>query len=197
MSDDLQGAQPVEDVEDIPTLTDIVVPGRLRAEPPPAPSPTPTPADFVFDIEFDPRPSPTTPAAIDEVVESPWSRPPAAPSAPIDDDLPLPWGDERPAPITPAPSHDLPSEREVADEPTDDWHAPVPDALHPDEPQPTAPATPDIEALLGDWLNDIAAALEPRIEAELALAGQRLRAALHDELNARLRDLLAGVPPKT
>lgn len=193
MSDDLHGAQPVEDVEDIPTLTDIVVPGRLRAEPPPAAAPS----DFVFDIEFDQRPAPTTPAAIDEVVESPWSRPPTAPSAPIDDDLPLPWGDERPAPATPAPSHDLPSESGVADEPTDDWNAPVPDAPHPDQPQPTTPATPDIEALLGDWLNDIAAALEPRIDAELALAGQRLRAALREELDTRLRELLAGAPPKT
>jgi hypothetical protein len=188
MSDDLHGAQPVEDVEDIPTLTDIVVPGRLRAEPPPAPSPTP--ADF--DIEFDQRSALTTPRAVDEVVEDPWPHP--APPAAIDDDLPLPWADERPAPDRPPQADDVADEHASAAEPAVPWHAPVPQSPEPAEPPA---ATPDVEALLGAWLNDVAAALEPRIDAELALAGQRLRAALREELDARLRDLLAASPPKT
>lgn len=194
MSDNLHGAQPVEDVEDIPTLTDIVVPGRLRAEPPPAPAPTPTPtpSDFVFDIEFDQRSALTTPRAVDEVAEDPWPHP--APPAAIDDDLPLPWADERLAPDRPPQADDVADEQAAAAEPADPWQTPVPQMPEPAEPPA---ATADVEALLGAWLNDVAAALEPRIDAELALAGQRLRAALREELDARLRDLLAASPPKT
>ena len=197
MSDDLHGAQPVEDAQDIPTLTDIVVPGRLRAEPPPAEVPTSAPSDFVFDIEFDQRPAapPQAPQApIDDVADAPWMRAPAPPSTPVDDDLPLPWGDERPAPDRLPQVDDVVGEHASAAEPADPWHIPVPQSPEPAEPPA---ATPDIEALLGAWLNDVAAALEPRIDAELALAGQRLRAALREELDARLRDLLAASPPKT
>lgn len=162
MNGDTRAPEPADD--DIPTLTDIVVPGRLRAEPVPAAAsePPPAPPDFVFDIDIDfdrreaaaPSPAPPPVAA------------PAGPDLPADDDLPLPWPDEgAPAPLA-AGSGEAPGGDAAAG-----------------------------ETLLAGLLNDIGARLERRIDAELELTAQRLRAALREELDRTLAELTRGTPP--
>ena len=159
MNGDTRAPEPADD--DIPTLTDIVVPGRLRAEPAAPPSePPPAPPEFVFDIDFDRREAAAPPPA---------PRPAAAPAGadlPADDDLPLPWPDEgAPAPLA-AGSGEAPGGDAAAG-----------------------------ETLLAGLLNDIGARLERRIDAELELTAQRLRAALREELDRTLAELTRGTPP--
>jgi hypothetical protein len=164
MSGDTQAAD-----DDIPTLTDIVVPGRLRTEPAPAAAsePPPAPPDFVFDIDFDRRQTAPPPAA-----PMPAAAPPAVDVA-ADDDLPLPWPDEGEPCVVVAQTADV---------------APA------DAGMPAA-GKANAEALLAELLNDIGARVERRIDAELELAGQRLRAALREELDRTLAELTRGTPP--
>jgi len=202
MSDDLHGTQPVDDAEDIPVLTDIVVPGRLRAEPPPAQAPS----DFVFDIEFDRPAAVTAPPAQDEALERRWESESPAPIAAVDDDLPLPWADERPA--TPAPA-------DVSGAPVEPTPEAVSAPLPPRDREPDAveppivaaaaeesaasawPPDTDAERLLRELLVEVGNGLERRLAQELADTERRLRAALREELDTRLRELLAGAPPNT
>jgi hypothetical protein len=166
MSGDTRAPEPADD--DIPTLTDIVVPGRLRAEPVPAAASEPPPAqpDFVFDIDFDRREAAAPPPA-----PRPAAAPPGA-DLPADDDLPLPWPDVGEPCVVVAQT------AEVA-------------------PTASAPAAgkTNAEALLAELLNDIGVRLERRIDAELELTAQRLRAALREELDRTLAELTRGTPP--
>ncbi|MDD3649873.1 hypothetical protein [Immundisolibacter sp.] len=153
MNDDIRMPEP--DQDDIPTLTDIVVPGRPPAQPaPPASEPPP---EFVFDIDFDHRQT---------AAPTPAVAPPAV-DVSADDDLPLPWSDEG------GPSAVVAQTADVA---------------------PAAGGS-NAEALLAELLNDIGARLQRRIDAELELAGQRLRAALREELDRTLAELTRGTPP--
>ncbi|HEX2796678.1 MAG TPA: hypothetical protein VHN38_06305, partial [Immundisolibacter sp.] len=52
MNGETRDPEPADD--DIPTLTEIVVPGRLRAQPPVDEGAGQAPPDFVFDIDFAP-----------------------------------------------------------------------------------------------------------------------------------------------
>lgn len=183
------------DDDDIPTLTEIVVPGRLRAERPVADGAGQAPPEFVFDIDFasaDARGDPP----YDFRAQSPAAEPdfePAfglsaeVPSQGQEAELPLPWAAESPPEQV---------EAETA--------AP---ATYPDEaeaftvvPGATAavhvdPTDPHAQALLRALLAEIGNGLERRLHDELALTEQRLRAALREEIDTRLRELLAGVPP--
>jgi hypothetical protein len=185
------------DDNDIPTLTEIVVPGRLRAQPPAADGAGQAPPEFVFDIAFAPT---------DARGEQPYAfraralaaEPEIEPnfdfrgqaSSPVQDaDLPLPWAAQGPP------------------EPVVETQAAAP-AMQPDETQPppivvpgaapavtVAPPDADAQALLRALLAEIGSGLEQRLHEELALTEQRLRAALREELDTRLRELLAGTPP--
>jgi len=108
-------------------------------------------------------------------------------ASPVQDaELPLPWADQSP-----------PEQIET--------HAAAP-AVQPGEMQPptitpdTTPAATveppdaDAQALLRALLAEIGSGLEQRLQAELALTEQRLRAAVREELDTRLRELLAGAP---
>ena len=64
-------------------------------------------------------------------------------------------------------------------------------------PLPIEPPDPDAQLLLRELLAEVGNGLERRLAQELADTEQRLRAALREELDTRLRELLAGVPPKT
>lgn len=183
------------DDDDIPTLTEIIVPGRLRAEPPVDDGAAPAPPGFVFDIDFAPTDArgeqaydsrAQSPAA--ESISEPAFELPAQASLPGQEaELPLPWAAKnRPERV----------ETEAA--------AP---AIHPGEMEPLVvapgaraggglePPDPDAQARLRELLAEIGNGLERRLQEELALTEQRLRAALREELDTRLRELLAGTPP--
>jgi hypothetical protein len=183
------------DDDDIPTLTEIVVPGRLRAEPPAADGAGQAPPEFVFDIAFAPtdvRGEQPYDFRAQALAAEPDSEPafdfPDQAASPVQDaELPLPWADQSP-----------PEQIET--------HAAAP-AVQPGEMQPptitpdTTPAATveppdaDAQALLRALLAEIGSGLEQRLQAELALTEQRLRAAVREELDTRLRELLAGAPP--
>ena len=184
MNGETRDPDPADD--DIPVLTDIIVPGRLRADPPPA-QPGEQPPEFVFDIDFMPKPTPG-----EQVYEFRVPPPPAEPvpdapavaAAPLqDDDLPLPWADATALePVQTASTSPLPPA----------------DATEPPNPPPVAavePPDPDAQALLHALLAEIGNGLERRLAHELALTEQHLRAAVREELDTRLRELLAGTPP--
>ncbi len=172
------------DDDDIPTLTDIVVPGRLRADPSAGEGAGQATPEFVFDIDFTPKPTPG-----EQVYDfrAPPTEPvpdaPAVAAPPLqEDDLPLPWADGS-----------APEQVE-----TESTSPPPADATQPPSPPPVAavePPDPDAQALLRALLAEIGNGLEQRLAHELALTEQRLRAAVREELDTRLRELLAGTPP--
>ncbi len=182
------------DDDDIPTLTEIVVPGRLRAEPPADEGAGQAPSEFVFDIDFASpgarRDQPydagvETPAAA--IVDEPAFELPADASATVQEaELPLPWA---------AGSEPAQVGTETA--------SPVSDTadLEPMTAAPAVPAggvepsDPAAQALLREALTEIGDSLERRLQDELALTEQRLRAVLREELDRRLHKLLAGTPP--
>jgi hypothetical protein len=181
VSDDIHEPEPADD--DIPVLTDIVVPGRLRAEV--APVPQSAPPEFVFDIDFEraeaPGALPEDRAASPVDVPAPGSS--ASGEAPSDFDLPLPWADAEPAAA--------PALRPTDAEPL------ITAALAKAAAVPVEPPDPDAQLLLRELLAEVGNGLERRLAQELADTEQRLRAALREELDTRLRELLAGVPHKT
>ncbi len=179
------------DDDDIPTLTEIVVPGRLRADPSAGEGAGQATPEFVFDIAFAPKPTPgeqvyefRVPPPLAQPLPEPVLDVPAVAAAPLqEDDLPLPWPDES-----------VPEQVET------ESTSPLPpaDATEPLSPPPVAavePPDPDAQALLRALLAEIGNGLERRLVHELALTEQRLRAAVREELDTRLRELLAGTPP--
>nr|ART38815.1 G252 [uncultured bacterium] len=173
--------------DDIPTLTEIVVPGRLRADASAGQGAGQATPEFVFDIDFTPRPTPGEQVyefGVPQPLEQPLPDVPAVAAAPLqEDDLPLPWADAS------APE-------QVETENT----APLPpvDATEPPSPRPVAAVEPpdaDAQALLHALLAEIGSGLERRLHDELALTEQRLRSAVREELDRKLSELLAGTPP--
>lgn len=157
--------EPVSD-DDIPTLTDIVVPGRLPV-PPAADDPAPTESaapDFVFDIDFDRMERTAV----------------AAEAAPDDDaDLPLPWAQaadeasgEPPAPVEPV---------EIIATPP--LQAPAAEAA-------SAPAGAGLDPQQMQVLRErLLARMEQHLRDELAHTEARLREQLSAELDRTLADL--------
>ena len=189
MNGEIRDPDPADD--DIPVLTDIVVPGRLRAELPPPAQPQEQPPEFVFDIDFAATPQPGDQDQgydfrAPPLPAQPWSEP--APDVPAvaaasaqEDDLPLPWAGAR------APEQ---VETESA--------SPLPLAEAAEPPSPVAvaePPDPDAQALLRVLLAEIGNGLERRLAHEMTLTEQRLRTALREELDRKLSELLAGTPP--
>lgn len=179
------------DDDDIPTLTEIVVPGRLRTDASAGEGAGQATPEFVFDIDFTPKPTPgeqvyefRVPPPLEQPLPEPVPDMPAGAAPPLqEDDLPLPWADE----IAP---------EQVETEST----SPLPpaDATEPPIPPPVAAVEapdPDAQALLHALLAEIGNGLERRLAHELALTEQHLRAAVREELDTRLRELLAGTPP--
>ena len=189
MSEDIGTPAPADD--DIPVLTDIVVPGRLQPAAPAATEAASGGADFVFDIDFGAgersiAPPPLPASAPSEItfgaLDGTANAEPGA-DAEAEIDLPLPWTEPAAAPAPAAPRD--PAEPLIVA------------AIAKAAAAPVAPPDADAQALLRALLAEIGAGLEQRLRQEMAATEQRLRAALHDELNARLRDLLAAAPPKT
>lgn len=183
------------DDDDIPTLTEIVVPGRLRAQSAASDGTGQAPPEFVFDIAFAPT-DVRGEQSYDSRAQVPAAEPDSEPafdfpgqaSSPVQDaELPLPWADQSPP---------EPVQTQAAAPPVQP-HETQPPIITPDT---TFAATidspdPDPQALLRALLADIGNGLEQRLQAELALTEQRLRAAVREELDTRLRELLAGAPP--
>lgn len=178
--------------DDIPTLTDIVVPGRLPLARGDAASPsqdaaTGTAGDFVFDIDFDVAvPQPRR--------DEPTDRPVATGRTGPDDeaDLPLPWTEPGVAQsVTSAPSTlapDSPSQPVTPHEHVDTRIAPAP------QPAVEEAAVAPLDAALDPQrLQALRARVLERLEQclheELARAESRLRDALRSELDATLAEL--------
>ncbi len=183
MSDDIRTPEPADD--DIPVLTDIVVPGRLQPATQTPGDATPAAADFVFDIDFatGERGVGLPPLPASEPFPAPAATPPTddlepAPSAELD--LPLPWAQ----PTSP------PARKADDDEPR------IVAALAKATATPVEPPDAEAQTLLRELLAEIGAGLEQRLARELADTERRLRVALREELDTRLRELLAGAPPK-
>lgn len=182
MNGEIRDPDPTDD--DIPVLTDIVVPGRLRADLPPPAQPQEQPPEFVFDIDFTPTPGDQgcdfhAPPPLAQPRSEPVPDVPAGAAAPAqEDDLPLPW----------AGAHAL----EQVDT---EGASPLPPAEPPSPVAAAEPPNPDAQALLRVLLAEIGNGLERRLEHELALTEQRLRTALREELDRKLSELLAGTPP--
>ena len=181
MNGDIREPEPADD--DIPVLTDIVVPGRLQ---PTAREATDATPDFVLDIDFErDQRGASTPTE-------------AQPAAPLDDsvaapgpdlDLPLPWTEPEPAPGLPSEPAPPSAIRSSAAEPL------IVAAVAKAAAAAIEPPDADAQALLRELLAEIGQGLERRLAQEMAQTEQRLRAALREELDARLRELLAGTPP--
>lgn len=150
--------------DDIPTLTDIVVPGRLAGSPATDVEAPPEAAapDFVFDIDFDRL-----------------ERAPAAAEATPDDetDLPLPWA---------AAVDEAPEQQPAPAEPVDIIAAPPPEP--PAGEAAPADAVPDPHQLQA-WRERLLARLEQHLHDELAQTEARLREQLRAELDRTLADL--------
>ena len=188
MSDDIREQPPADD--DIPVLTDIVVPGRLQTAVPAAGDARSAEADFVFDIDFEGGERrlglAPLPASVPFPATTPVSTPPAQepdPAADSDLDLPLPW-------IEPAPGPEPLTRRDEA-EPL------ITAALAKAAAASVEPPDADAQLLLRELLSEIGDGLERRLTQEMADTERRLRAALREELDTRLRELLAGTPPNT
>jgi predicted glycosyltransferase len=157
--------EPVSD-DDIPTLTDVVVPGRLSGSPA-ADVEAPTDAvapDFVFDIDFDRMERASV----------------AAEAAPDDDaDLPLPWVQA---------ADDAPGESPAPAEPVEIIAAPP--LQSPAEEVVTAQADADLDPQPLQGLRErLLARMEQRLHDELALTEARLREQLRAELDTTLAEL--------
>jgi len=184
------------DDDDIPTLTEIVVPGRLRAQSPAADGADPAPPEFVFDIAFAPtdvrgeQPYDFRAQALaaEPEIEPAFDFPGQQASPPAQDaELPLPWADQSP------PEQFETQAAAPAVQPDE-----TPPPIVPPDIAPAATVEPpdaDAQALLRALLAEIGNGLEQRLHDELTLTEQRLRAAVREELDTRLRQLLAGVPP--
>ena len=180
MTGDIREPEPADD--DIPVLTDIVVPGRLKPAPPEVADDTP---DFVFDIDFKPDERDASTASAAPPTEPVDDFPVAAPGADLD--LPLPWteAESAPEPIPePAPAA-LPREAEPL----------IVAAVAKAAARAVEPPDADAQQLLRELLAEIGQGLERRLTQEMAQTEQRLRTALNEELDTRLRELLAGAPP--
>lgn len=184
MSDDIREQPPADD--DIPVLTDIVVPGRLQTAVPAAGDARSAEADFVFDIDFEGGERrlglAPLPASVPFPATTPVSTPPAQepdPAADSDLDLPLPWIEPAPEPLT---GHDEAEPLITA-------------ALAKAAAASVEPPDADAQLLLRELLSEIGDGLERRLTQEMADTERRLRAALREELDSRLRDLLAAAPP--
>lgn len=186
MNGDIREPDPADD--DIPVLTDIVVPGRLQSAMPDAGQAPDGPPEFVFDIDFEPQSEhratsndvrPAAPAIAPEpegLADAPDGALADAPSG-RDTDLPLPWAGTRPEPVR------------DASEPL------IVAAFAKSAATRVEPPDPDAQALLRVLLAEIGDGLERRLHEELALTEQRLRSAVREELDRKLSELLAGTPP--
>ena len=191
MSGDIREPEPADD--DIPVLTDIVVPGRLHPDAAASGDAPQAPAEFSFDVVFQ---SVDTPGAIGygSAAHAPEPAPgavadarggdPVDPAGGDDIELPLPWADTAPASTAPGARRDRGEPLIVA--------ATAKAAA-------TAVEPPDANAqlLLRELLAEIGKGMERRLAQEMAQTELRLRAALNEELDTRLRELLAGTPPLT
>ena len=188
MSDDIHEPEPADD--DIPVLTDIVVPGRLRSANPTTTDATSVGRDFVFDIDFEDRNRgvefPSPPAAPPSPAAPTSPAPDSEPEEGADLDLPLPWAESTPQSTT-VPE---PVARPGRTEPL------ITAAVAKAAEAVIEPPDADAQALLRELLAEIGAGLEQRLALELAATEQRLRAALREELDTRLSELLAGAIPK-
>lgn len=192
MSNDIREPAPADD--DIPVLTDIVVPGRLRSANPTTPDATSAGTDFVFDIDFEGRDRgvefPPPPAAAPSPVAPTFPGPDSEPEAGADLDLPLPWAEPAPESTPESTSAPEPLARPERTEPL------ITAAVAKATAAVIEPPDADAQALLRELLAEIGAGLEQRLAQELAATEQRLRAALREELDTRLSELLAGATPK-
>lgn len=184
------------DDDDIPTLTEIVVPGRLRADPSAGEGAGQATPEFVFDIAFAPT-DVRGEQPYDFRAQAPAAEPEIEPnfdfrgqaSSPVQDaELPLPWAAQSP------PEQVQTQAAAPAMQP--DETPPPPIVVPGAAPAVTvAPPDADAQALLRALLAEIGNGLEQRLHDELALTEQRLRAAVREQLDTRLRELLAGTPP--
>ncbi len=192
MSDDIREPAPADD--DIPVLTDIVVPGRFRSANPTTTDATSVGRDFVFDIDFEGRDRgvefPSPPAAAPSPAAPTFPAPDSEPEEGADLDLPLPWTEPAHESMPQSMPTPEPLARSERTEPL------ITAAVAKAAEAVIEPPDADAQALLRELLAEIGAGLEQRLALELAATEQRLRAALREELDTRLRELLAGSPPK-
>ena len=188
MNGDTRAPEPADD--DIPVLTDIVVPGRLQSARPTTTDAASAGTDFVFDIDFEDRDRsvefPPQPAVEPSPAAPTSPAPDLEPEAGADLDLPLPWAEFTPQSTT-VPE---PVARPERTEPL------ITAAVAKAAEAVIEPPDADAELLLRELLAEVGTGLELRLTQELAATEQRLRAALREELDPRLRELLAGSPPK-
>lgn len=186
MNGQIRDPDPADD--DIPVLTDIVVPGRLQAASPDPAEATQVAPEPVFDIDFsrkaergpttddfrsaEPDPAPGPEGVADAPDAASQEGPPGE-----DAELPLPWAN-----LAPGPVRDASEPLIVA-------------AFAKSATARVEPPDPDAQTLLRALLEDIGRGLEQRVEQELALTEQRLRTALREELDRKLNELLARTPP--
>ncbi len=197
-----QTREPEPNDDDIPTLTEIIVPGRLPAgavdDAAPSPDAHTTPeselesdSEFVFDIDFERaqasgenpyehRAPPPSAEAQPHLAPAPESG--STPRTDEDGDLPLPWSAQHPPEFTQAPP---PASSPAAPEPL----------IVAAQAKAQAVAVAQTQALLRSRMDDAAANIEQRLHDELAQIELRLRVALREELDRTLTDLLAGVSP--
>lgn len=186
MNGEIRDPDPVDD--DIPVLTDIVVPGRLQAASPDPAEAEQVAPEFVFDIDFNPKAErgltrddfraaePVFAPEPEGVADAPEGAFPKGPPG-QDAELPLPWAD-----LAPEPGRDASEPLIVA-------------AFAKSAAARVEPPDPDAQTLLRALLEEIGSGLERRVEQELALTEQRLRTALREELDRKLSELLASTPP--
>lgn len=189
--------------DDIPTLTEIVVPGRVQGETAtdlpalPTEDGTEPTSGGGFDVTLD---------ELDDLQLVELAEPVAMEPAPEDVDLPLPWAADEAPPASPDTADEIISP-EVSVNPVPE--APARVALAEVSAAPTGytdavplivaahakaaaePGTPtesaDENARLRAVVRDIGASLERRLQAEVAQLEQRLRVAIREELDACLR----------
>ncbi|MGK2940094.1 MAG: hypothetical protein ACSLFJ_00260 [Immundisolibacter sp.] len=188
--------------DDIPTLTEIVVPGRVQGETAtdlpelPTEDGTEPTSGGGFDVTLD---------ELDDLQLVELAEPVAMEPAPEDVDLPLPWAADEAPPASPDTAGQISPEvsvnavpeaparvalADVSAVPTRYTNA-VPLIVAAHAKAETELGTPtvgvDENARLRAVVNDIGASLERRLQAEVAQLEQRLRVAMREELDACLR----------
>jgi hypothetical protein len=191
--DDLQG-----DEDDIPTLTEIVVPGRVQDETESDLTQLPgeVGAEPALEVEFE--------VTLDELDDLQLVEPTeSAESTDAEDvDLPLPWAVDDPPKTSPDTFVDgvvegrdvaFPDEVAPAPRPSDE-SVPLIVAVHAKAEMAQTESVEVKDAKLRALVNDIADGLELRLQAEIALIEQRLRSVVREELDTRLRQFTDSDP---
>lgn len=191
MNGDIREPEPADD--DIPVLTDIVVPGRLHPAAAASGDAPQTAAQSAFDGDLELPDSPgrsghdpdgvthahePIPGAVADAREGGH----ADPAVGDDIELPLPWADT-------APASTAPWARQGRAEPL------IVAATAKAAATTFEPPDADAQLLLRELRAEIGKGLERRLAQEMAQTELRLRAALNEELDTRLRELLAGTSP--